>query len=160
MTSELPNIEKIRVELPTVLHLKFRGRKWRPVDLGGLIAREKFLAPLKDPRIFARAKLIDWGGGVGWPDDRDLSASTLWRMSDERMPFTNREFAGWQVRVGLSNQEAADALGLSLRTIKNIRSGAVPVSQVVSIACRAMEADPMLLAAHYAPRFAGRPKAA
>jgi hypothetical protein len=160
MISELPNIEKLRVALPATLHLKFRGRKWRPVNLGGLIAREEFLAPLKEPGMFAQAKVIDWGGGVGWPDDRDLSASTLWRMSDEQARFTNKDFADWQARLGLSNQETADALGLSIRTIKNIRSGAVPVSQVVSIACRAMEADPTLLAAHYAPRFAGRPKAA
>ncbi|HEX4160794.1 MAG TPA: hypothetical protein VHY79_20170 [Rhizomicrobium sp.] len=159
MSSELPNIEKLRVELPSTLHLKFHARRWRAVNLAGLIAREKFLAALRDREVFARASIVDWGAGVGWPDDRDLSASTLWRMSEEQAPFTYRDFGDWQLRLGLSNQEAADALGLSLRTIKNIRGGIVPVSHAVSIACRAMESDPTILAAHYAPRRPGRPKA-
>lgn len=160
MSDELPNIEKIKVENPSILHLKFRGRRWRAANLAGLIAREEFLAPMADERIFAKARVIDWGAGVGWPGERDLSASTLWRMSEEQTPFTNEDFVAWQMRVGLSNQETADALGLSLRTIKNLRGGAVPVSHAVSIACRAMESDPMLLAAHYEPRRTGRPKAA
>ncbi|HTT84211.1 MAG TPA: hypothetical protein VMF67_12070 [Rhizomicrobium sp.] len=130
------------------------------MNLAGLIAREEFLAPLRDEDVFARARVIDWGAGVGWPGDRDLSASTLWRMANEQQPFSNSDFVAWQARIGLSNQEAADALGLSARTIKNMRAGAVPVAGAVAIACRAMEADPTLLAAHYEPRKPGRPKAA
>ena len=160
MADELPNIEKSRVQGTSILHLKFRGRKSRAVNLAGLIAREEFLAPLRDERIFAKARVIDWGAGIGWPDDRDLSASTLWRMSEEQTPFTNADFIAWQGRVGLSNQEAADALGVSVRTIKNLRAGTAVVSNAVAIACRAMELDPTLLAAHYEPRRTGRPKAA
>jgi hypothetical protein len=76
MASELLNIEKIRVDSASILHLKFRGRKWRPVNLAGLIAREEFLAPLRDACIFAKARVIDWGAGVGWPDDRDSTAES------------------------------------------------------------------------------------
>jgi hypothetical protein len=157
---ELPNIEKIRVGGASILHLKFRGHKWRAVNLAGLIAREEFLAPLREARIFAKAEVIDWGAGVGWPDDRDLSASTLWRISEEQMPFANSDFIAWQARVRLSNQEAADALGLSIRTIKNMRARSMPVANAVAIACRAMEADPTLLAAHYEACRTGRPSAA
>jgi len=160
MTANLPNIEKLKVEKPYILHLKFRGRKWRTANLAGLIARETFLKPLSDASLFAQAAVIDWGAGVGWSDDRDLSASTLWRISEEQSAFTNADFVRWQASLDLSNQEAADALGLSLRTIKNIRSGVVPVANAVAIACRAMQADRTLLAAHFEPRKPGRRKAA
>ena len=160
MTTSLPNIEKLKVAKDHTLRLKFRGDGWKGVRLAGLIAREPFLASLKAETVFRKAKIIDWGGGVGWPGGLDLGASTLWRMATEQTSFTAADFTAWQRRVGLSNQEAADALGVSLPTIKNLRSGASPVSSAIAIACRAMESDPATLAAHYFPRKVGRPKAA
>jgi len=160
MDKQLPNIKRIRISPPSSLQIKFRGRRRRIATLAGLIAREEFLAPLRDADVFARAEVIDWGAAVGWPDDRDLSASTLWRVCEEQTPFTDRDFVEWQAHLGLSNQEAADALGLSSRTIKNIRAGEVPVNHAVAVACRAMESAPTLLAAHYEPRRPGRRKAA
>ena len=145
MADELPSVEKIRIAEPFALRIKFRGRKWRSVNLAGLIARQEFLAPLRDEALFAKARVIDWGAGVGWPGDMDRSASTLWRMSEEQTPFTNSDFVAWQERTGLSNQDAADALGLSLRTIRNIRASSVAVSSAIAIARRAMESDPTLL---------------
>jgi hypothetical protein len=160
MRDTLPNIEKIQPGAEHVLRVKFRGRGWKTIRLVGLVAREKAMAPIRDDTEFRKVKIIDWGGGIGWPNGLDLSATTLWRMAEEQTPFTSADFLAWQKRVRLSNQEAADALGVSLPTIKNFRSGASSVSNAVSIACRAMEADPATLAAHYFPRKPGRPKAA
>ena len=160
VTQELPNIEKVEAGKDRTLRIKFRRGGWKSVRLDGFIAREAAMSPLKDQAIFRKAKVIDWGGGVGWPGDLDLGASTLWHMAQEQAPFTSADFVAWQKRVGLSNQEAADALGVSLPTIKNLRNGATPVSNAVAIACRAMAAEPTTLAAHYFPRKAGRPKAA
>ena len=160
MLSPLPNIEKLRVARDYSVRLKFRRQGWRTVRLAGLIALEPFLTPLEDQGLFRKAKVIDWGAGVGWPGDIDLGASTLWRMANEQASFSGGDFVAWQKRVGLSNQEAADALGVSLPTIKNLRNGTSPVSNAIAIACRAMESDPATLAAHYFPRKAGRPKAA
>ncbi len=160
MTTRLPSIEKVKVGKDQILRLKFHRGGWRTVRLAGFIAREPFLAALKADEVFRGAKVIDWGGGIGWPGGLDLGASTLWRMANEQAAFTAADFVAWQKRVGLSNQEAADALGVSLPTIKNLRSGNSPVSSAIAIACRAMEADPATLAAHYFPRKAGRPKAA
>ena len=67
-----------------------------------------------------------------------------------------RAFGRWQKHLRLSNQEAADALGVSLRTVKNYRiAREVPVA--VRLACRAMARDPLVMQAHYRPRYAGRP---
>jgi hypothetical protein len=54
MANELPNLERIRVENPATLHLKFRGRKWRVLNLAGLLAREDFFAPLRDAQSSQR----------------------------------------------------------------------------------------------------------
>jgi hypothetical protein len=160
MSTILPNVEKVKAGKDHTLRVKFRGGGWRTVRLAGFVAREPFLAPLKGQDVFRKAKVIDWGGGVGWPGGLDLGASTLWRMANEQASFTAADFIAWQKRVGLSNRETADALGVSLPTIKNLRSGNSPIASAIAIACRAMEADPAMLAAHYFPRKAGRPKAA
>ncbi|HEX3653996.1 MAG TPA: DUF2442 domain-containing protein [Rhizomicrobium sp.] len=155
----LPSIEKVRAETGYRLRIKFRGKSWRVIALDGLIARYKEMRPLEDAAVFKKAKLIDWGAAIGWPGDLDLGASTLWQMSEEQQPFTTAGFVRWQQDTGLSNAEAADALGLSLATIKNYRSGA-NIPAAVAIACRAMAAEPATLAAHYRPRRSGRPKLA
>lgn len=160
MTQELPNIDKVEAGKDYTLRIKFRRGGWKSVRLTGFIARESAMSTLKDEAIFRKAKVIDWGGAIGWPGDLDLGASTLWRMAQEQAPFISTDFVAWQKRVGLSNQETADALGVSLPTIKNLRNGTTSVSNAVAIACRAMEAEPTTLAAHYFPRKAGRPKAA
>jgi Protein of unknown function (DUF2442) len=160
MSKDLPNIERVAAGNGRTLRIKFRQCGWRTVRLNGFIARETFLSPLSKAEEFRKVKVIDWGGGVGWPGGIDLGASTLWRMAEEQTPFGTADFRAWQKRVGLSNQESADALGVSLPTIKNLRSGVSPVSTAVAIACRAMEADPATLAAHFYPRKTGHPKAA
>jgi hypothetical protein len=160
MTDELPNIDRVEAVKDHTLRIKFRRGGWKTVQLAGFIARERMMCPLKDEATFRKVKVIGWGSGIGWPGDLDLGASTLWHMAQEQAPFTSADFVAWQKRVSLSNQETADALGVSLQTIKNLRSGATSVSNAVAIACRAMEAEPTTLAAHYFPRKAGRPKAA
>jgi len=156
----LPNIETVKAGDGLTLRIKFRGRGTKTARLDGFIAREKLLAPLRDKRLFDRVKAIDWGGGVGWPNGLDLSADTLWRMAEEQAPFTADDFVRWQRDTVLSNAETAEALGVSLATIKNYRSGA-EIPAAVAIACRAMAAEPATLAAHFRPRkAAGRPKAA
>ena len=161
--AQLPKIAKVEAKPDETLKVTFRIGKTSfalPIRLSGFIARHRGLAPLNDPEIFKKAKLIDWGAAVGWPGDLDIGASTLLRMGEEQAPFATEEFVAWQQRLRLSNQEAADALGVTLTTVKNLRAGRSPVSNAVAIACRAMEADPAILAAHYRPRTAGRPKAA
>ena len=160
---QLPKVTKVEARPNMMLKVTFQVDKKivnRTIRLSGFIARYAGLATLKDAEAFKKAKIIDWGAAIGWPGNIDIGSSTLWRVAREQMPFANAQFKAWQNRMNLSNQEAADALGLSLTTIKNIRTGHVAVSNALAIACRAMEAEPVTLAAHYFPRKAGRPKAA
>lgn len=148
----LPRIERVQPQPHAKLRLKVKGEKdWRTADLSGFIARYAGLAPLEKKAVFLRAKVIDWGAAVGWPDDLDIGARTLLRLSEEQSAFSNAEFREWQSEMKLSNAEAGDVLGVSLATIKNYRSAA-SVPAAVAIACRAMRSDPAILAAHLEPR--------
>lgn len=158
MVDHIPRIEAVKALSGYRLKIKFKDEvKVRALYVGGLL--RGVLAPLRDEKLFAKATVIDWGAAVGWSEEMDLSASTLWTVAQEQDKFGKAEFVAWQTRHELSNQEAADALGLSLSTIKNIRSGKHAVSNAIAIACRAMTNEPIVLAAHLIPRVRGRPKA-
>jgi hypothetical protein len=156
--STLPTLKRVKAKRGYALDF-VAGGKSRTADLAGLIARNPGLKPLTAPGMFAKAKVVDWGAAVGWPGDIAISVDTLIRLAEEQSPFTTADFVHWQKRLGLSNQETADALGVSLATVKNIRAGG-SISDAVAIACRAMASDPVTLAAHFVPRAAGRPKGA
>jgi hypothetical protein len=51
-------------------------------------------------------------------------------------------------------------LGVALSTVKGYRREGATIPDAIAIACRAMENEPMTLAAHFRPRRSGRPKAA
>ncbi len=156
--TKLPRVTAIRMGPGSNIRLTFKGNNTREINLRGLIARSEYLAPLTDDVTFAQARVIDGGVAVGWPGDVDISAGLLWRIAEEQSEFAADDFNAWQKRIRLSNQEAADALGVALSTLKAMKSGETRISNAVAIACRAMEAEPAVLAAHFEPRSAGRPR--
>ncbi len=155
---EMPRIRKVRAarNAPNTLIIDWTEGAIGRADMTGVIARLAAFEPLRDPALFRRVELIDYGLGVGWPNGLDYAAGNLRVLSDEQQPMDGPGFACWQTRLKLSNQEAADALGVSLKTVKNYRK-ASEVPTAVTLACRAMLRDPLVMQAHYRPRTAGRP---
>lgn len=47
-------------------------------------------------------------------------------------------FVRWRRFMGFSQEQAAEALGLSIRTIANYEGGAFPISKTTSLACGAL----------------------
>jgi hypothetical protein len=160
MFANMPNIEKVEALPGYALRVKFRNGGWREIALEGFLARYKNVAALRDAALFAKPKVIDWGAAIGWPGEVAIGADTLWRLSQEQLAFGREEFAAWQERVSLSNQECADVLGVALSTVKGYRREGATIPDAIAIACRAMESEPVTLAAHFHPRCSGRPKAA
>ena len=97
------------------------------------------LAPLRDADAFSKATLIPGEGwSVEWPElDIQVGADTLWldaqaqNASDEGTRF----FTGWRARYGLSLKQAAEALGLTTRTVSAYSSGRRPIPKAVQLAC-------------------------
>ena len=85
MNQELPKLIKVEaMDTGRVLRFKLKNSGWREVDLEGFISRVQGLAALKDERVFAKAKVIDWGAAVGWPGDIGIAAETLLRLTEEQ----------------------------------------------------------------------------
>ena len=162
MKNELPRIEAVTIEGPSTLRVRWRGKRAADVvNLSGWIATGgDLLAPLRDPAKFSRASIANYGAAVGWDND-DLAIDTLHlkKLAEEQQPFSNRDIRNWQNAVKLSNNEAADLLGVSVSTWNAYKVNAT-IPQPVAIVLRAALRDPLVMQAHLRPRTAGRPRRA
>ena len=158
-----PRISSVAPGADTTLSVAWEGGDTDTVDLAGWIARggPAFRA-LRDRATFHTADVADYGFAIRWNQDDDLSIDSVHieLLRDQQRPFDSRSLVAWQARMALSNQEAADLLGIRLSTLHNYKTGATRIPRGVQIACRATERDPLLFEAHYKPRYTGRPAAA
>ena len=107
------------------------------LDFGPILAARKVLAPLGDPEAFHRIHVAEDGWSVEWPAcGIDLGAAQLRRWADEQageaMPAA--AFRAWMEGHGLTLDRAAEALGLSRRTVAYYLSGEQPVPKTVMLA--------------------------
>jgi hypothetical protein len=159
--NRMPRIQKVAASTPTILDVKWKGGgQTEHIDLAGWIATGgDALAPLRNPDLFSRPFVDDYGASVAWDDDDlRIDAVHLALLAQEQRPFAAREAARWQDEMGLSNREVAEFLGIAVSTWNAYKStGNVP--STVAILCRAARRDPILMQAHYRPRRpAGRPR--
>ena len=109
------------------------------IDLGPTIRSAPFKA-LADPKVFAAVRLGDWGQSVVWRDNIEIGADSLWLDSLSAWGREDtRAFLEWRLRNGLSLSGAAQALGLSRRTIAYY-SGGRPVPRSILLACTGWDA--------------------
>jgi hypothetical protein len=107
------------------------------IDLAPVIAARKVLAPLGDPEVFHGIRIARDGWSLEWPAcGIDLGAAQLRRWAEEQageaMPAA--AFRAWIERHGFTLDRAADALGLSRRTVAYYLSGEQPVPKTVMLA--------------------------
>ena len=158
MLDELHDIRRVRPGSgPTEIVVDWDDDTRTSVDMAGVIARLKALAPLADAELFRKARVIDDGAAIGWPGGLDYSADSLRLIAEEQRAMTTEEFRAWQANLKLSNQEAADVLGFSDRTIKTYRAGG-PIPKMVGTFCRLTLRDRAVFRAHFRPRKTGRPR--
>jgi hypothetical protein len=161
MTDELPRIETVSVARPATLRLRWRGRRaGDSVDLTGWIATGgQTLAPLRDAPVFAKASVGNYGTAVVWDDgDLAIDAVHLKMLADEQKSFDAKAARKWQDELGLSNNEAADLLSISLSAWNSYKAGTAPIPVSLAMVCRAILRDPIVMQAHLRPRKTGRPR--
>lgn len=118
-------------------------------DLSDLISRLEGLQPLRDPLVFGKARVGDYGWAVVWTDDLDIGADTLFRLSVEQktLRMDAAVLRHWREAHELTERTAANVLGISLRQYRKLESGAAPVPQTVALACSGFDAVSMSPAA-------------
>ncbi|QTN20784.1 DUF2442 domain-containing protein [Brevundimonas sp. AJA228-03] len=109
------------------------------IDLATTIRSQPFKA-LADLNAFRQVELGDWGHSVVWPGEIEMGADSLWLDSLTAWGRDDtRAFLEWRLRNGLSLNGAAEALGLSRRTIAYY-SGGRPVPRSILLACKGWDA--------------------
>ena len=82
--SKLPRIDKVMVEGPYTLSIRWRDGGRDRVDLSDMVSGFPPFAPLKDESAFNAAEVVDSGTGVQWPGGLDISATVLHRLANEQ----------------------------------------------------------------------------
>ena len=106
------------------------------VDLVAILAGHPALAAIAGAEAFAQVELSDDGWSVEWPGGIDFGAQQLRRWADERVgeAMPAAAFRSWMEGHGLTLDRAAEALGLSRRTIAYYLSGEQPIPKTVMLA--------------------------
>ena len=73
-----PRIETVEVVGSAQLHITWNSGECFDVDLAEPISRHHALAPLRDPVVFARVQVGEWGHSLVWRDEIDLGADRLY----------------------------------------------------------------------------------
>lgn len=130
------------------LALSFADGEHLRLDVKPLMQQHASLRALKDPAVFKRAQVGEWGASVSWGTDAlELSADNLRaRAIEQAGGYAHELILNWMARHGLTLDAAAEALGLSRRMLAYYRSGEKPVPRTVALACRGWEAEQQLVA--------------
>ncbi len=136
-------IAGVKTEKPYRLRLTFGDGSTMNVDLAATIERIPALAPLKDPKLFAKARAGEWGWTVDWiPGELDMAGDNLRAEAVEQSGGISHErIWDWMYRNGLTLDTAAEALGISRRMLAYYRSGQKPIPRHIWLACVGWEAE-------------------
>ena len=124
------------------LRLTYADGKTFEVDLRDWIETTRALHALKDTALFGRARVGFAGRSVDWVEDEvDLGADNLRNLAIEQSGGIGHErLWNWLHVNALTLDQAADALGISRRTLIAYRDGVRPVPRTVWLACLGWEA--------------------
>jgi len=121
-----------------VLRLVYADGQAFTVDVTALTRRSPVLAPLLQADVFGSARLGEWGGCVtfGADDTLELASDNLRaRAIEQQGGYSHEYLLEWMARHGLTQQQAAAALGVSRRMLGYYLSGAKPLPHTVALAC-------------------------
>jgi hypothetical protein len=108
------------------------------LELDGDIHAYPGLQPLLDPEVFATATMDDDGWTVEWLEpDIQIGSDTLYMdaLAQNATDENTRIFIDWRARTGLSLNQAAEALGVSARSISRYSNGREAVPRSLALAC-------------------------
>ena len=125
------------------LRLTFQDGQTFEVDLTEWIANTRALRALSDPALFEQARLGEWGTSVVWMEDElDLGADNLRHLAVEQAGGIGHErLVIWMHEAGLTQERAADAIGVSRRMLNYYLRGAKPIPKTVWLACLGWKAQ-------------------
>jgi len=144
-TMKRPRLESVQALSDYRLQLVFRDGSAYTVSLAHSFDKFPGLGPLQDKAAFAKAQIIEGEGWtVEWPElDIQIGADTLWldARAQNAVDENTRVFAQWRAENGLTLTQAAQALGMTPRTMSAYGTGSRPVPRYVALACKGWEVE-------------------
>ncbi len=135
-------LESVAPFEPHKLTITYTDKSVITVDLKPLIQSLAVFEPLENATEFASAAITDFGFTVEWLCGASLDSDKLFEMALEQAGMiANAHFRRWQNANCLSLTQAAQAIGLTRRTISQYRTGKRPVPRTVSLACKGWEVE-------------------
>ena len=138
MKTDMPNIRAVRAGRERELTILWKGGVEGIIDLAGHLAAYVVFAPLRDDAAFRAIATGDWGWSVHWSDDMEISSDTLWRLTLEQGSAWLR---AWRQDHGMTQADAASALGVSPRMWRYYEAGEHPLPKTVRLAAVGLDAQ-------------------
>jgi hypothetical protein len=144
---EQPKIRAVSADTGHRLVVTWKGGPESVVDVTPHLTRYAIFAPLRPEAggktranaLFHTVSVGDWGWSVRWTDDMEIAADTLWRLALEQGAAWLRD---WRLRRGMTQQEAARALGVSPRMWRYYEAGTHLLPKTVRLAALGYDAHP------------------
>jgi Protein of unknown function (DUF2442) len=161
-----PRLQAVQALGNNRLALTFIDGQQFMLDLSDDLLDYPGLHPLQDAKVFAQARLADEGWTVEWAEpDIQLGADTLYldAQAQAATDENTRIFIGWRARTGLPLAQAAEALGVSTRSITRYSNGREATPRTLALACLGWDAlqqqsAPQRMAAERPTTFSVDPK--
>jgi DNA-binding XRE family transcriptional regulator len=138
-TEDHPKIKTVGVSAPLTLKVTWENGVVHDIYFQAFAEHHQALVPiLASAELFAAVQVGDWGWCAHWTDDIEVSASALWGLA---LSQDGARFRSWRKHHRLTQNEVADALGISARMIKYYEAGQHAIPKTVKLAMRGFDAD-------------------
>ncbi len=119
------------------LHIVFGDQYAATVSLRDWIENTKALSRLADPKVFAKARVGEHGASVVFIDEElELGADNLRDLETEQSGGIGHErMIEWMLGNNLTQERAAEAIGISRRMLNYYLSAEKPIPKTVWLAC-------------------------
>jgi hypothetical protein len=140
MKKQAARLKEVEIVKPGIIKVTYTDGRTVTVDLKEIIRDYTSFAELSNSTEFVTATVADWGWSLEWQCGATLDADRLLELALEQSGMVgNVTFRRWQDLNGLSLTAAAEAIGLTRRTVSQYRTGARPVPRTVTLACKGWE---------------------
>lgn len=133
-----PRLKSVEALAGRRLALTFINDQTFVLDMNTDIQKFPGLAPLRGDAVFMQAQIGDDGWTVEWEaPDIQIGADTLYldAQAQAATDENTRIFIGWRARTGLPLALAAEALGVSTRSITRYSNGREATPRTLALAC-------------------------
>jgi len=136
---DTPSIRRVSPGQARTLILTWKNGSESTVDVSDHLSAYAAFAPLcHDDEAFRTVTVGEWGWNAHWSDDMEIAADTLWRLALEQGGAWLRS---WREERGLTQDEAATALGISPRMLRYYEAGRHLLPKTVRLACAGLDAQ-------------------